>query len=152
MESSLFEGQAVENQVFSKKKKERKKGSYSCTLPQVSLWNCSWGSHQGIIHGKKAWVWKPLIWWPSHHCYSWLVKIILCIVIYLMISIISTALCLEVNGIRSLIYWMLTSYPTSLSIHFLTRRSSPVMSLIVYMILVADSCASRITPTIVTWK
>ena len=141
MESTLFEGQAVENQVFSKKKK-RKKGSYSC----------SWGSHQGVIHGKKAWVWKPLIWWPSHHCYSWLVKIILCIVIYLMISIISTALCLEVNGIRSLIYRMLTSYPTSLSIHFLTRRSSPVMSLIVYMILVADSCASRITPTIVTWK
>ena len=82
-----------------------------------------------------------------------LVKIILCIVIYLMISTTGTsrALCLEVNGIQSLIYRMLTSYPTSLSIHFLTRRSSPVMSLIVYMILVADSCASRITPTIVTW-
>ena len=34
-----------------------------------------------------------------------LVKIILCIVIYLMISTTSRALCLEVNGIRSLIEW-----------------------------------------------
>ena len=34
-----------------------------------------------------------------------LVKIILCIVIYLMISTTSRALCLEVNGIQSLIEW-----------------------------------------------
>ena len=40
--------------------------------------------------------------------------------------------------------------PTSLSIHFLTIMSSEVMSLILYMMLVADSCASLITPTIVT--
>ena len=41
---------------------------------------------------------------------------------------------------------------TSLSSHFLTMMSSPVMSLIVYIMFVADSCASRITPTIATLK
>lgn len=41
---------------------------------------------------------------------------------------------------------------TSLSSHFLTMMSSPVMSLILYIMFVADSCASRITPTIATLK
>ena len=45
-----------------------------------------------------------------------------------------------------------TTNPTSLSSHFLTIMSSPVMSLIVYIMFVADSCASRITPTIATCK
>ena len=46
----------------------------------------------------------------------------------------------------------ITSNFTSLSSHFLTMMSSPVMSLILYIMFVADSCASRITPTIATLK
>ena len=45
-----------------------------------------------------------------------------------------------------------TSNFTSLSSHFLTMMSSPVMSLILYIMFVADSCASRMTPTIATLK
>lgn len=114
-----------------------------------SLWNGRWGTHNGG-HPWEESLCKRFTWWPSHHFYSWLVKIIPC---DLSDDKHDPQHCiLEVNGIQSSIYRMLTNYPTSLSIHFLTRRSSPVMSLIVYMILVADSCASRITPTIVTWK
>ena len=45
----------------------------------------------GLSSGGHPWeesLCKPLTWWPSHHRYSWLVKIILCTVIYLMISTI----------------------------------------------------------------